>query len=46
MLNNVNFLSGLHLKFGYTTNCADKFCTPLSNGLCNKYLAFGNWQLA
>jgi len=24
------------------TNCEDKFCKPLSNGLCNEQLAFGS----
>jgi hypothetical protein len=26
------------------TNRMGKFCKPLSIGLCNKHLAFGNWH--
>jgi hypothetical protein len=26
------------------TDCVGKFWEPLSNGLCNKQLAFGNWH--
>ncbi len=28
------------------TDRVGKFCEPLSNGLCNKQLVFGNLQLA